>query len=160
MGAVLSYAMDNLLSAIKESQAVITHDRLPTVRGDAKQLAQVFQNLLSNAIKFRGDQPPIIHISAQRKNGEWLFSVRDRGIGIDPQYAGRIFVIFQRLHTRAEYPGTGIGLAICKKIVERHGGRMWVESEAGKGATFWFSLPNPSQKTSIPRSEGVTTEAE
>lgn len=160
MGAVLSYAMDNLLSAIKESQAVITQDRLPTVRGDAKQLAQVFQNLLSNAIKFRGDQPPIIHISAQRKDGEWLFSVRDQGIGIDPQYAGRIFVIFQRLHTRAEYPGTGIGLAICKKIVERHGGRIWVESEAGKGATFWFSLPDPSRKTSVTRSEGVTTEAE
>lgn len=159
MGAVLSYAMDNLLSAIKESQAVITHDRLPTVRGDAKQLAQVFQNLLSNAIKFHGDQPPRIHISAQRTHDEWLFSVRDEGIGIDPQYAGRIFVIFQRLHTRAEYPGTGIGLAICKKIVERHGGRMWVESEVGKGATFWFSIPDPSRKTSIPHAEGATTES-
>lgn len=160
MGAVLSYAMDNLLSAIKESQAIITHDRLPTVRGDAKQLAQVFQNLLSNAIKFHGDQPPRIHISAQRKQDEWLFSVRDQGIGIDPQFAGRIFVIFQRLHTRAEYPGTGIGLAICKKIIERHGGRMWVESELGKGATFWFSIPVPSQKLSITPSEGDTTTAE
>lgn len=160
MGAVLSYAMDNLLSAIKESQAIITHDRLPTVRCDAKQLAQVFQNLLSNAIKFHGDQPPRIHISAQRKQDEWLFSVRDQGIGIDPQFAGRIFVIFQRLHTRAEYPGTGIGLAICKKIIERHGGRMWVESELGKGATFWFSIPAPSQKLSITPSEGDTTTAE
>lgn len=160
MGAVLSYAMDNLLSAIKESRAVITHDRLPTVRGDAKQLAQVFQNLLSNAIKFHGDQPPRIHISAQRREQEWLFSVRDQGIGIDPQFAGRIFVIFQRLHTRTEYPGTGIGLAICKKIIERHGGRMWVESELGKGATFWFSIPVPSQKLSITPSEGDTTTAE
>lgn len=160
MGAVLSYAMDNLLSAIKESQAVITHDPLSTVRGDAKQLAQVFQNLLSNAIKFHGDQPPRIHISAQRKQNAWLFSVRDEGIGIDPQFAGRIFVIFQRLHTRAEYPGTGIGLAICKKIVERHGGRMWVESEAGKGATFWFSIPDPSHQPSIIRAEGTTTGSE
>ncbi|ULA58301.1 MAG: Putative Sensor histidine kinase with MCP region [Nitrospira sp.] len=160
MGAVLSYAMDNLLSAIKDSQAVVTHDRLPTVRGDAKQLAQVFQNLLSNAIKFHGEGPPRIHISARRKEDEWLFSVRDEGIGIDPQFAGRIFVIFQRLHTRAEYPGTGIGLAICKKIVERHGGRMWVESESGKGATFWFSIPDPSQKPSLPPSEGDTTGAE
>lgn len=160
MGAVLSYAMDNLLSAIKDSQAIITHDRLPTVRGDAKQLAQVFQNLLSNAIKFHGDQPPRIHISAQRKQDEWLFSVRDQGIGIDPQFAGRIFVIFQRLHTRTEYPGTGIGLAICKKIIERHGGRIWVESELGKGATFWFSIPDPSQKLSITPSEGDTTTAE
>lgn len=158
MGAVLSYAKDNLLSAIKESRAVITHDRLPTVKGDAKQLAQVFQNLLSNAIKFHGDQPPRIHISAQRKQDEWLFSVRDEGIGIDPQFAGRIFVIFQRLHTRAEYPGTGIGLAICKKIVERHGGRMWVESESGKGATFWFSIPDPLDKASAGRSTGVATE--
>ena len=160
MGAVLSYAMDNLLSAITESQAIITHDRLPTVRGDAKQLAQVFQNLLSNAIKFHGDQPPRIHIAAQRKQDAWMFSVRDEGIGIDPQFAGRIFVIFQRLHTRAEYPGTGIGLAICKKIIERHGGRMWVESEAGKGATFWFSIPDPSQQPSITRSEGATTGSE
>ncbi len=158
MGAVLSYAQDNLLSAIKESRAVITHDRLPTVTGDAKQLAQVFQNLLSNAIKFHGDQPPRIHISAERKQDEWLFSVRDEGIGIEPQYAGRIFVIFQRLHTRAEYPGTGIGLAICKKIVERHGGRVWVESESGKGATFWFSIPDPLHKNSVTRSPGGATE--
>ena len=160
MGAVLSYAMDNLLSAIKDSQAIITHDRLPTVRGDAKQLAQVFQNLLSNAIKFHGDQPPRIHIAAQRKQDAWVFSVRDEGIGIDPQFAGRIFVIFQRLHTRAEYPGTGIGLAICKKIIERHGGRMWVESESGKGATFWFSIPDPSQPPSITRSDGDATGSE
>lgn len=147
MGAVLACALDNIGGAIKESQAVITHDRLPTVRGDAQQLAHVFQNLLSNALKFRGEKPPLIHISAHRADGEWRFSVRDEGIGIDPQYAGRIFVIFQRLHTRAEYPGTGIGLAICKKIIERHGGRIWVESELGKGATFWFSIPDPVRES-------------
>lgn len=145
MGAVLNCALDNMVNAVKESQAVITHDRLPTVRGDAQQLAHVFQNLLSNAIKFSGNTPPRIHISARREEEEWRFAVRDEGIGIDPQYAGRIFVIFQRLHTRAEYPGTGIGLAICKKIIERHGGRIWVESELGKGATFWFSIPDPAK---------------
>ena len=148
MGAVLNCALDNMVNAVKESHAVITHDRLPTVRGDAQQLTHVFQNLLSNAIKFNGNAPPHIHISARREGEEWRFSVRDEGIGIDPQYAGRIFVIFQRLHTRAEYPGTGIGLAICKKIVERHGGRIWVESELGKGATFWFSIPDPAQAPS------------
>ena len=140
METVLKAALDNLTNAVKESQAIITHDPLPAVMGDDKQLAQLFQNLLSNAIKFGGAQPPRIHISAKQADGEWLFSVRDHGIGIDPQYADRIFVIFQRLHTRAEYPGTGIGLAICKKIVERHGGRMWVESELGKGATFCFTM--------------------
>ena len=140
METVLKAALSNLTNAVKESQAVITHDPLPAVMGDDKQLAQLFQNLLSNAVKFGGAQPPRIHISAKQTDGEWLFSVRDHGIGLDPQYADRIFVIFQRLHTREEYPGTGIGLAICKKIVERHGGRIWVESELGKGATFYFTL--------------------
>ena len=151
METVLKAALNNLTNAVKESQAIITHDPLPAVMGDDKQLAQLFQNLLSNAIKFSGAQPPRIHISAKQTDGEWLFSVRDHGIGLDPQYADRIFVIFQRLHTREEYPGTGIGLAICKKIVERHGGRMWVESELGKGATFYFTLrdeePDPSTQT-------------
>ena len=151
METVLKAALNNLTNAVKESQAIITHDPLPAVMGDDKQLAQLFQNLLSNAVKFGGAQPPRIHISAKQTDGEWLFSVRDHGIGLDPQYADRIFVIFQRLHTRAEYPGTGIGLAICKKIVERHGGRMWVESELGKGATFYFTLrdeePDPSTQT-------------
>ncbi len=154
MGAVLTCALDNMMNAVKESQAVITHDRLPTVRGDAQQLAQVFQNLLSNAIKFSGNGPPRIHISARRATDEWRFSVQDHGIGIDPQYAGRIFVIFQRLHTRAEYPGTGIGLAICKKIIERHGGRIWVESELGKGATFWFSIPDPAPTPQVDQRTG------
>ena len=151
METVLKAALNNLTNAVKESQAIITHDPLPAVMGDDKQLAQLFQNLLSNAVKFGGAQPPRIHISAKQTDGEWLFSVRDHGIGLDPQYADRIFVIFQRLHTREEYPGTGIGLAICKKIVERHGGRMWVESELGKGATLYFTLrdeePDPSTQT-------------
>ena len=148
METVLKAALNNLTNAVKESQAIITHDPLPAVMGDDKQLAQLFQNLLSNAVKFGGAQPPRIHISAKQTDGEWLFSVRDHGIGLDPQYADRIFVIFQRLHTREEYPGTGIGLAICKKIVERHGGRMWVESERGKGATFYFTLRDEEPGTS------------
>ncbi|MGB4889142.1 MAG: ATP-binding protein [Nitrospira sp.] len=148
METVLKAALNNLTDAVKESQAIITHDPLPAVMGDDKQLAQLFQNLLSNAVKFGGAQPPRIHISAKQTDGEWLFSVRDHGIGLDPQYVDRIFVIFQRLHTRAEYPGTGIGLAICKKIVERHGGRIWVESELGKGATFYFTLRDEEPGTS------------
>ena len=136
MEAALHYALDNLRNAVNESGAVVTHDPLPTVMGDEKQWAQLFQNLLSNAIKFRGHEPPRIHVSAKRTEVGWLFSIRDNGIGLDPQYADRIFVIFQRLHTREDYPGTGIGLAICKKIVERHNGRIWVESDLGKGATF------------------------
>ena len=151
METVLKAALNDLTDAVKEGQAIITHDPLPAVMGDDKQLAQLFQNLLSNAVKFGGAQPPRIHISAKQTDGEWLCSVRDHGIGLDPQYADRIFVIFQRLHTREEYPGTGIGLAICKKIIERHGGHMWVESELGKGATFYFTLrdeePDPSTQT-------------
>jgi len=116
-------------------------DSLPVVTADNSQLQQVFHNLLINALKFCGPEPPQIHIAAQQKEQEWVFSVRDNGIGLDQRYAERIFVIFQRLHTRREYPGTGIGLAICKRIVERHDGRIWVESEPGKGATFYFTLP-------------------
>jgi len=108
--------------------------------GDQKQLEQLFQNLLSNAIKFRGQEPPRIHVSA-RTDANWLFSIRDNGIGLDPRYGDRIFVIFQRLHNRQEYSGTGIGLAICKKVVDRHGGRLWIESGVGSGSTFWFTVP-------------------
>jgi len=151
METVLKAALANLTNAVAESHAVITHDSLPAVMGDEKQLAQLFQNLLSNAVKFRGPQPLHIHISAKQADGEWLFAVRDNGIGIDPEYADRIFVIFQRLHTREEYPGTGIGLAICKKIVERHGGRMWVESDRGKGATFYFTLRDEAPAPSTQR---------
>jgi len=131
----------NLEQAIQECEATIERDRMPTVRADRVQLVQLFQNLLSNALKFRGDQPLRIAIRAERKAQEWIFSVSDNGIGIDPQYHERIFVIFQRLHGRAEHAGTGIGLAICKRIVEGHGGRIWVESSTGKGATFYFSIP-------------------
>ncbi|MEX0804807.1 MAG: ATP-binding protein [Candidatus Binatia bacterium] len=138
--AVLQITLKNLQIAIDDSQATITHDSLPTVMADATQLGQLFQNLIGNAIKFRGDKRPAVHVSAEQNGKEWLFSFRDDGIGIDPQYAERIFVIFQRLHSKEEYPGTGIGLALCKKIVERHGGRIWLESEPGKGSTFRFTL--------------------
>ena len=138
---LLGYALDNLKGGIEESGAVVTHDLLPTVMADERQLLHLLQNLLSNAIKFRGQDPPLIHIAAKKRDDQWQFSVRDNGIGIDPQYAERIFVIFQRLHTNAEYPGTGIGLSLCQKIVERHGGRIWMESQLGQGATFYFTLP-------------------
>lgn len=138
---VLDQTVSNLDVAIKESGAVLTHDTLPTVMADATQLTQVFQNLIGNAIKFRSKETPRIHVSAKEKENEWVFSVRDNGIGIDPQYFDRIFVIFQRLHGKTEYPGTGIGLAVCKRIVERHGGRIWIESEEGKGSTFYFTIP-------------------
>jgi signal transduction histidine kinase/integral membrane sensor domain MASE1 len=140
--AVLESALSNLRVAIEESNAIVTHDPLPTVMADGSQLIQLFQNLIGNALKFCNIKAPEIHIGVKQRYGEWLFSVKDNGIGIDPQYAERIFVIFQRLHTRSEYSGTGIGLAICKKIVERHGGRIWVESELGKGATFYFTIPD------------------
>jgi light-regulated signal transduction histidine kinase (bacteriophytochrome) len=138
---ILKEAQANLEVSIQESGARITHDTLPTVRADTLQLIQLFQNLIGNAIRFRSEKPPEIHICAEQRDDNWLFSIRDNGIGMESQYFDRIFVIFQRLHTRAEYAGTGIGLAICKKIVERHGGRIWVESELGKGSTFFFTLP-------------------
>jgi signal transduction histidine kinase len=138
---VLGEALRNLASATRESGAIVTNDDLPSVRVDPVQLQQVFQNLIGNAIKFRGKVSPHIHVSAREEGGEWLFSVKDNGIGIDAKHAEKLFVIFQRLHTREEYPGTGIGLAVCKRIVERHGGRIWFESEPGKGSTFYFTLP-------------------
>jgi PAS domain S-box-containing protein len=139
---VFEHSLKNLQVAIEEQEAVITHDPLPTVMADHVQLGQLFQNLIGNAIKFRGKEAPHIHLSARSNGNGWLFSVRDNGIGIALEYAERIFIIFQRLHNREEYPGTGIGLAVCKKIVERHGGHIWVESDPGKGATFYFTILN------------------
>lgn len=145
---VLSQVLENLKVALFESQAQVTHDPLPIVMGDEIQLIQLFQNLISNAIKFRREEPPQVHISAVQRENDWIFGVLDNGIGMEPEYFDRIFTIFQRLHSRAEYPGTGIGLAVCKKIIERHGGSIWVESELGVGTTFFFTLPQTSQSTS------------
>jgi chemotaxis family two-component system sensor kinase Cph1 len=138
-------AVANLRASIAESRARITHDDLPTVVAEPTQLTQLFQNLIGNAVKFRRDGvAPQIHVGCRRDDDHWLFWVKDNGIGIDPQYQDKVFLIFQRLHSREKYPGTGIGLAICKKIVEQHGGRIWIESKAGEGSTFYFSLPEPS----------------
>jgi light-regulated signal transduction histidine kinase (bacteriophytochrome) len=118
----------------------VTCDRLPTVFGDEVQLAELFQNLIANAVKFRSGAPLHIRIRVQVNHAEWQFAIQDNGIGIDPKHADRIFVLFQRLHTHEEYEGTGIGLALCKKIVERHGGRIWVESKPNHGSTFFFTI--------------------
>jgi light-regulated signal transduction histidine kinase (bacteriophytochrome) len=143
----LRVALTNLRPTIEQSGAVVTHDSLPAVTTDAPQLTQVFQNLVGNAIKYRGHEVPQVHVSATNNGGdEWIFSVRDNGLGIDPQYFERIFIIFQRLHGREEFEGTGIGLAICKKILERLGGRIWVESRPEKGSTFYFALPDTEEK--------------
>jgi len=138
---VLLDVFRNLQVAIDESGASVTSVDLPTVRADASQLVHVFQNLIANGIKFRREEPPRIHVSAIDDGQYWRFSVQDNGIGIEPQYADRVFVIFQRLHTRQEYPGTGIGLTVCKRIIVRHGGKIWFESEPGKGTTFFFTIP-------------------
>jgi PAS domain S-box-containing protein len=138
---LLGQVLLGLQVVIQESAAKVTHDPLPTLMGDDVQLGQLFQNLIGNALKYRNGQEPTVHIGCERRKSEWLLSVRDNGIGIDPRFAEKIFVIFQRLHTREQYPGTGIGLAVCKRIVERHGGRIWVESEPGSGSTFHFTLP-------------------
>ena len=137
----LAYALANLRIAIEESGAVVTHDPLPTVLADEQQLVQLLQNLIGNGLKFHGAAPPQIHISVSAAEQVWTFAVRDNGIGVEPEYFERIFVVFQRLHGKDDYPGTGIGLAVCKKIVERHNGRIWVESTPGAGSTFYFTLP-------------------
>jgi PAS domain S-box-containing protein len=139
--APLQKALTNLRRAIEEASAAVTWDALPTVMADESQLAQLFQNLIGNALKFRAASVPRVHVSALEKDQEWEVMVADNGIGIEPQYYERIFMVFQRLHNKTEYPGTGIGLAICKKVVERHGGRLWVESAPGRGSTFRFTLP-------------------
>lgn len=137
----LNRALSNLRGRIAETDAQITHDPMPQIVADGTQLMQLFQNLVANAIKFRSSEAPRIHLGVERQEEAWLFSVKDNGIGLDPKFSDRIFVIFQRLHTRDEYPGSGMGLAICKKIVECHRGRIWVESELGQGATFYFTIP-------------------
>ncbi len=144
MESVFRASVDNLQVAIKESGAGVTHDPLPTVMGDKGQLVQLLQNLIGNAIKFKGNGAPEVHVSARRENDQWVFSIRDNGIGIDTQYFERIFQMFQRLH-REEYPGTGAGLAIAKKIVERHNGLIWLESCPGSGSTFYFSIPEKGE---------------
>jgi signal transduction histidine kinase len=137
---VLEQALANLQGVIRDTQAVVSYGELPVVNGEISQLVQLFQNLVGNAIKYRNNQPPDISISVCKQHDYWLFSVADNGIGIARQHQERIFQIFQRLHTQKEYSGTGIGLAICQKIVERHGGRIWVNSEPGQGSTFYFTL--------------------
>jgi light-regulated signal transduction histidine kinase (bacteriophytochrome) len=141
METVLEETIHALQHNIEESEAKITHDALPTVIGDATQLGQLLQNLITNAIKFQRDgTQPHIHISATQEEDTWQFAIQDNGIGIDPEHSKRLFRVFQRLHTREEYPGVGIGLALCKRIVERHGGEIWVESEHGEGSTFYFTV--------------------
>jgi PAS domain S-box-containing protein len=134
-------AINNLRAALEETGASITYDAMPTVEADDVQLAQLFQNLMGNALKFRSASVPRIHVAVKEQADEWEFAVQDNGIGIEPQYFDRIFMVFQQLHTKGEFPGTGIGLAICKKVVERHGGRIWVSSKPGEGSTFHFTLP-------------------
>jgi light-regulated signal transduction histidine kinase (bacteriophytochrome) len=143
--APLRRALFNLRTGIEEAGAAVTYDPLPTVQGDEVQLGQLLQNLVGNALKFRSNSVPRIHLAVTDSPQEWTIEVRDNGIGIEPQYFERIFMVFQRLHNKGEYPGTGIGLAICKKVVERHGGRIWVESRAAQGesqgSSFFFTLP-------------------
>ena len=150
--AVVETALKNLQTCVDDSKAKVVCDGLPVMVADEMQLLQVFQNLIGNAIKFHGSNSPEIHIRASKAGKEWVFSVADNGIGIDPEHANIIFAIFKRLHTRAEYPGSGIGLAICKKIIERQGGRIWVESQRGQGSTFKFTLParEPGRKYAHP----------
>jgi chemotaxis family two-component system sensor kinase Cph1 len=138
----LALALANLQKSIEDRKAEVTYDKdLPVVMGDSSQISRLFQNLIGNALKFTDKKNPKVHVGVERRGDEWVFSVRDNGIGIDQKDSERIFTIFQRLHGRSEYSGTGVGLAICKRIVERHGGRIWVESERGKGSTFYFTMP-------------------
>lgn len=155
---ILQRALDRLAAVVEESHARITWDPLPVLPVNRSQMEHVFQNLISNAVKFRGKEDPVIHISAQAKDGEWEFAVRDNGIGIAPEHAGMIFAVFKRLHTREEYPGNGIGLSLCKKIIERHGGRIWVdpadesagvEKETRRGSTFRFTLPTKAYESNL-----------
>jgi light-regulated signal transduction histidine kinase (bacteriophytochrome) len=140
---VLETALSSLKTAIDESKAVVTHDPLPEIEADQGQMVRLFQNLLGNAVKYRKpDVAPQIHVSAKQQNSEWVIVVQDNGIGFDPKYAREIFAPFKRLHSRDRYEGTGVGLAICRRIVENHKGRIWAESKDGEGSTFFFTLPS------------------
>jgi PAS domain S-box-containing protein len=143
--SALGQALANLNKVLQESHALVTNDDLPSIWADETQFVLLFQNLIANAIKFKDDGRPRIHISTEEKDSEWVFSIRDNGLGIEPEFKDRIFIIFQRLHSRDKYPGTGIGLAICKKIVERHGGKIWFDSVPGKGSTFLFTIPKKGE---------------
>jgi light-regulated signal transduction histidine kinase (bacteriophytochrome) len=140
-GEVVECAATNLQVEMGESRAIVTHDPLPTVLADHIQIIQLFQNLIGNSIKFRREEPPRVHVSAEQRVKEWIFSICDNGIGIDPKQVSSIFDIFHRLQSSSEYPGNGIGLAICKKIVKKHGGRIWVESKPMEGSRFYFTIP-------------------
>ncbi|MCK2213101.1 ATP-binding protein [Actinomadura sp. ATCC 31491] len=141
-GAALDRALDNLSAVLEDTGATVTRDELPQVRGNRTQLTQLFQNLIENAVKFRSEEPPRVHVAARRRGEVWEFACSDNGIGVEPRYADRIFLIFQRLHPRDVYPGTGIGLALCRKIVEYHGGQLWLDDTGpGGGATFRWTLP-------------------
>ena len=152
---VVDRAVANLEFSIQETGASVTHDELPELMADSLQMMQLFQNLIGNGIKFKGAEPPRVHITASRNGKDWTFSVRDNGIGFEPQYADRIFSVFQRLHSRDEYQGNGIGLAICRKIVERHQGRIWAESIPGSGATFYFTMPAAGVLEARPKQGGA-----
>ena len=147
-GQVVQEALLSLRTRIEESQARVDLEGLPTVMADRSQLLQVFHNLLGNALKFAGDAAPVVRITAERHGRDWVFAVRDNGIGIDGKYSERVFQIFQRLHPQEEYEGTGIGLALCEKIIRRHNGRIWLASKPGEGTTFFFNLPAAEEKTS------------
>ena len=141
MEDVLKTTLRDLHTLIRESGAEISYDSLPSLKVNPNQMGLLLQNLLANSLKFRNEKSPMVHLSARQEGGEWVISIRDNGIGFDPQYAEAIFKVFKRMHSQEEYPGTGIGLAICKKIVERHGGHIWAESQPGCGATFYFTIP-------------------
>jgi light-regulated signal transduction histidine kinase (bacteriophytochrome) len=138
---VFNDALAQMTSSIQDAAAKVTCDELPVVVGDRSQLVQLMQNLIGNGLKYHGDEPPNIHVSAKLNGNNWEFSVRDNGIGIEPRYHDQIFEIFKRLHNQKEYPGTGIGLSVCRRVVSRHGGRIWLESEPGHGSTFHFTIP-------------------
>lgn len=143
--AVVDQVIGDLQEKIDRNHAEVTHDRLPEITADSSLLSQLFQNLIANAIKFHVQNHPCVHVSAERLDEQCVFSVRDNGIGIDPEYSEKIFEVFERLHSSDQYPGTGIGLAICKRVVQRHNGRIWCDSEPGKGSTFHFSIPRTKE---------------